>query len=192
MVYYKWVVAWPSYKYCGAPENSLSPPLFCAQLSFPHKASSLSKHKTGQRPPSRHRCYNSRVPTRNARFFFPPSFPIFKPHNQKPRGARFTPSLITPSTPSLLSCSHSPVFHALAQRPLSLTLCPVHSSCLYRYLFIYLFILFVCVCVCIYIYILFIYLFLHILKTFPTTIPQPKSVPIKYLLFSVKADFFSK
>ncbi len=39
------------------------------------------------------------------------------------------------------------------------------------------------------VYYLFIYLFIKI-KTFPTTIPQPKSVPTKYLLFSVNADFF--
>jgi hypothetical protein len=45
----------------------------------------------------------------------------------------------------------------------------------------------------VYIYIFFNYFYFLIeKKTFPTTIPQPKSVPIKYLLFSVNADFFFK
>jgi hypothetical protein len=96
--------------------------------------------------------------SRPATLAFPfPQVSIFKPppppnllQTTQPEtrgGARFTPSLITPSTPPLLSCSHSPAFHSLAQRSLSLTLSPVHSSCLYR-IFIYLSYL----CVYIYIY----------------------------------------
>jgi len=160
MVYYKMgggmafflVVLWSSWT---LSLFSLSH-LFCAQLSFPHTASSLSNnHQTGQRPPLPASLLQLASPDPQRSLSLSPKFQFsnhrrpptsFKPHNQKPGGEPASPPPLLPLPPRLSFRVHTRRPFILSPNVLS------HSRCLLsilhvftEYLFIYL--------ICVYIYI---------------------------------------